>query len=249
MHKKFIELRISDLPVFLNDARLICHAKAPDRRTSVNRPPSRGLRAPGFGGGGPHGKQRPGEWRSRHPGSRLGGGGGISALALFRYRLGGFGRPARLRGSSAKGRRSLPARERRSGTGLRVSFYGSFRGGRSLSGPASASGACGGTCLRAGLAACTRGRRRRLRMLVCPNSSSGGAAPPRGHRSSRGRRRIARFGATARGYGDFLPAAFARPSRPRLMRRRVVPCPGHEAAGILPLRPAPLSLFGIRFGQ
>ena len=88
--------------------------------------PGHGPSGPGFGGGGPRGKRRTGEWRSRHPGSRLGGGGGIMALALFRRRLEGFGRPARLRGSSAKGRRSLPARERRSGSGLAGLLSGSF---------------------------------------------------------------------------------------------------------------------------
>ncbi len=198
MHKKNTLLLFFGLSVFLNGARLTCHAKAPDRRPAWIAPRAWAL--------GPRVRwgwstRQTANWRVAVPssGSRLGGGGGITALALFRHRLEGFGRPARLRGSSAKGRRSLPARERRSGTGLRVSSYGSFRGGRPLSGPASASGACGGTCLRAGLAARTRGRRRRLRMLVCPNSSSGGAAPPRGHRSSRGRRRIVRFGATARG--------------------------------------------------
>ena len=62
------------------------------------------------------------------PGSRLGGGGGIMALAWFRRRLEGIGRPARLRGSSAKGRRFLPARERCSGSGLNgVPFTGASR--------------------------------------------------------------------------------------------------------------------------
>jgi len=44
--------------------------------------------------------------------------------------------------------------------------------------------------------------------------------------------------------GDPSRAASAWPSRPRLMRRRGVPRPGHGAAGILPLRPAPHSVGG-----
>ncbi len=43
--------------------------------------------------------------------------------------------------------------------------------------------------------------------------------------------------------GNRSRAAFAWPSRPRLMRRRVVPRPGHGAAGILPLHPAPHSIW------
>lgn len=42
--------------------------------------------------------------------------------------------------------------------------------------------------------------------------------------------------------GRVLPRGFGVPSRPRLMRRRVVPRPGHGAAGILPLHPTPRSV-------
>jgi len=127
MHKKFNPLRISGLSDFLNGARLTCYAKAPDRRTSVNRSPGMDLRVPGSVGVA---RAASGEPESGGPGT------GIAARRRWRNHGPGLvPSPARrVREacappcSSAKGRRSLPARERRSGTGLRSSFAGASRG-------------------------------------------------------------------------------------------------------------------------
>ncbi len=138
------------------------------------------------------------------PGSRLGGGGGMRPGP---FSAAGSKVSAGLRASVFFGgeRRSLPARERRSDPGWRGSV-GSFAGAgrsrapsehwgrclerlrgvqavlvggfsRSRPSPGSASGASGGACLWAGQAACTRSRRRRTRVSVCRNQSSGNAAP------------------------------------------------------------------------
>ncbi len=163
----------------------------------VNHSPGMGSRVqggPGFGGGGLRGKRRTGEWRSEAT--------GIATRRRWRdYGSGLVSPPARrVRWacappcSSARGRRSLPARERRSGSGFAGFLPGASRWpgkrfrrmqwglplGLALP-PAPGVGAEGFGCRFA--------QARRAEMGV----------PQRDHRSSRGRRRIARFGAAARG--------------------------------------------------
>ena len=154
MHKKLLILRNFSLPIFLYGPTLTCHAKAPDRRHARTIPRPRAS--------GPRGSKEIVHAANGDPGS-CGPLTGIvarrrwwnAALAFFRRRLEGFGRPARLR-------------VLRRGTTLPP---------------------CAGAALRSGLA--------------------------------------------------------GLPSRRRLMRRRVVSRPGHEAAGILPLHPG-ASLFLMR---
>ena len=209
MHKKFILLRISDLSVFLNGARLACHAKAPDRPVGVNDFPVMGSRVQG----GPRVR-----WgRSTRQAANRG-----VAVRSYRDRDSAAVAGSRLWPSSVVGSKGS--------VGLRASvFFGegvpfspcagaALRFGlngvplRELrAGPASASGVCSGACLGACLSARARSRRRRLRMSVCPSPSSGDSGPQRGHRSSRGRCRIARFGAVVRG----ATISSARPTRGR----------------------------------
>jgi hypothetical protein len=237
MHKNFTRLRISCLSVFLNGATLTCHAKAPDRRPAWTAPRAWALgprvrwgwfrrqtanRRVAVPATGIAARRR---WRD-------------VALASARCRLEGFGRPARLRVLRRRGAvlslRGSGAPVRAcgvpfSGTSLGAAVPGLSRALEAV--PEAPSGASGGLdgrgprvlsptrqalqahavglALGACCAARARRRRRRLRMLVCPSPSSGDAAPQRGRRSSRGRRRIARFGATARG-AEIPPA---RPSR------------------------------------
>ena len=93
----------------------------------------------GFGGSGPRGRRRTGGGRSRLPGSRLGGGGGMR----FRPRpVAGSKGSVGLRASVffGEGCRSLPAREWRSGSGLRGSSGSFARGGRCRALPSLGSG-------------------------------------------------------------------------------------------------------------
>ncbi len=211
--------------------------------------PEHGPSGPGFGGGGPRGKRRTGEWRSQLPGSRLGGGGGMrpwprSAVgskdlvgprasvffgqgAPFSPCAGAalwFGPAGFLSGNFAGGGcfRALPEPWKwclKRLRGLQAASTGGVLADFSPARQALQAHAVG-LCLGACRAARARRRRRRLRMLVCPSPSSGDAAPQRGRPSSRGRCRIARFGATARG-------AEVPPARPS----RAEPATAHEASG------------------
>ncbi len=163
--------------------------------------PGHGPSGSGFGGGAPRGKRRTGEWRSRHrdrgSAAVAGCGPGLVPLPARRVRqacappcssargaalsLRGRGAPVRVcgappgasRGAAAAGlSRALEAVPEAPSGGFQAASTG-WVNARSLPGPASASGACGGACLIAR----ARNRRRRLRMLVCPSPSSGDAAP------------------------------------------------------------------------
>ncbi len=200
MHKKFILIRIFDLPVFFNGARLTCHAKAPDRRSAGAAP-----RAWAFGPRVRWGRLTRQTANRRvavpAPGVAARRRRRITALAKLRCRLEGFGRPCAPPLSFGEGSPFSP---------------------------------CAGAALR----------RRRLWMSVRPDSSSEDAA-------LQGATDLLAVGAVSPGSalpheGSAIssPRPFSRRSRPRLMRRRVVPCPGHEAAGILPLHPASHSVWG-----
>ena len=185
MHKKIIIVRNFGLSVFLRGATISCHAKAPDRRQACVTPRS------GASGRRDRRSQPTRQTANRGvavllPGSWLGGGGG---MRLRPGSAAGSKSSVGLRASVFFGgeRRSLPARERRSdpgGRGLAISSQPGKRFWRKR-----------WACLRASQAARARSRCRRLRMSVRPTSSSGDAVPSRGRRSSRGWRRIARFGA------------------------------------------------------
>ena len=202
------------------------------------RLPGHGPSGPGFGGGGLRGKRRTGEWRSEAT--------GIATRRRWRDHGSGLVSPPARRVrwacvppcSSAKGRRSLPARERRSGSGFAGFLPGASR--------------WPGKCFRRMQWGLPWGLPCRPRPGSVPKASDVDLPKPVERRCGPAKgptilsrsvpdRQVRRHRPRR---GDLLRAAYVRPSRPRLMRRRVVPRPGHAAAGILPLRPAPHSIWG-----
>ena len=149
-------------------------------------------------------------------GSRSGGGGGFRSWPGARRRFGRVGGPARLR---------------------------PFRRGAPLS-------PCAGAAVRSLAAGAAKPVFPPAPKAVVERSGCWFVRPPErrrgslpwGRRSERGRRRIARFDAAARGTGDSHPRAFrvAEPATAREASGRALP--GHGVAGILPLHPTPHSL-------